>query len=124
MLLTHLLKAQLSKAQLVLFVDHLLMSFWKVILRKQASVKRVIHFCLEDSESEGRSRVPLTPEKRTRGDAIAETPWYNHKKQSATIRDNGSVSKMSYHRVPFNYPEKNKRKRIGQEGRLALGKAI
>ena len=75
-------------------------------------MKRVIHFCLEDSESEGRSRVPLTPKKRTRGDAIAETPWYNHKKQSATTRDNGSVSRMSYHRVPLNYPEKNKRKRI------------
>ena len=75
-------------------------------------MKRVIHFCLEDSKSEGRSRVPLTPEKRTRGDAIAENPWYNHKKQSATIRDNGSVSRMSYHRVPFNYPEKNKKERI------------
>ena len=48
-----------------------------------------IHFCLEDSESEyrwvpkhpssallvhERSRVPLTPKRRTRGDEIAETP--------------------------------------------------
>ena len=59
-----------------------------------------------------RSRVPLTPKKRTRRDAIAETPWYNHKKQLATTRDNGSVSRMSYHRVPFIYPEKNKREWI------------
>ena len=75
-------------------------------------MKRVIHFCLEDSESEGRSRVPLTPEKRTRGDAIAENPWYNHKKQCATTRNKGSVSRMSYHRIPVNYPEKNKREWI------------
>ena len=59
-----------------------------------------------------RSRVPLTPKKRTRGDATAETPRYNHKKQCAITRNNGSVSRMSYHRVPFNYPEKNKREWI------------
>ena len=55
-----------------------------------------------------KSRVPLIPKKRTRGDATAETHWYNHKKLSATTRDNGSVSRMSYHKDPFNYPEKNK----------------
>ena len=32
---------RITKAQLVPLVDHLLMSFWKLILRKQASVKRV-----------------------------------------------------------------------------------
>ena len=59
-----------------------------------------------------KSRVPLAPKKRTRGDVTAATTWYNHKKQCTTTRNKGSVSRMSYHRVPLNYPEKNKRKRI------------
>ena len=59
-----------------------------------------------------RSRVPLAPKKRTRGDVTAATTWSNHRKQCATTRNKGSVSRMSYHRVPFNYPEKNKRERI------------
>ena len=61
-----------------------------------------------------RSRVPFAPKKRTRGDITAATIWFNHKKQCATIRNKGSISRMSYHRVPLNYPEKNKRERISQ----------
>ena len=61
-----------------------------------------------------RSRVPLAPKKRTRGDVTAATTWYNHKKQCATIRNKDFVSGISYHRVPFNYPEKNKRERMSQ----------
>ena len=59
-----------------------------------------------------RSRVPLAPKKRTRGDVTAATTWSNHRKQCATTGNKGSVSRMSYHRVPLNYPEKNKRERI------------
>ena len=42
----------------------------------------------------------------------AATTWSNHRKQCATTRNIGSISRMSYHRVPHNYPEKNKRVRI------------
>ena len=50
--------------------------------------------------------------KRTRGDVTAATTWSNHKKQCTTTRNKGFVSRMSYHRVPLNYPEKNKREWI------------
>ena len=59
-----------------------------------------------------RSRVPLPPKKRTRGEVTAATTWSNQKKQCTTTRNKGCVSRMSYHRVPLNYPEKNKRERI------------
>ena len=59
-----------------------------------------------------RSRVPLAPKKGASCDVTAATTWYNHKKQCATIRNEGSISRISYHRVPFNYPEKNKREWI------------
>ena len=61
-----------------------------------------------------RSRVPLASKKRTHGDVTAATTWCNHKKQCATIRNKDFVSGISYHRVPFNYPEKNKRERMSQ----------
>ena len=59
-----------------------------------------------------RSRVPLVPKKRTHGEVTAATTWSNHKKQYTTTRNESSVTRMSYHRVPLNYPEKNKRERI------------
>ena len=61
-----------------------------------------------------RSRVPLASKKRTHGDVTAATTWCNHKKQCATIRNKDFVSGISYHKVPFNYPEKNKRERMSQ----------
>ena len=61
-----------------------------------------------------RSRVPLAPKKRTRGDVTTATTWFNHKKQCATTRNKDLVSGISYHRVPFNYPEKDKRERMSQ----------
>ena len=61
-----------------------------------------------------RSRVLLAPKKGASCDVTAATTWYNHKKQCATIRNKGSISRISYHRVPFNYPEKNKRERMPQ----------
>ena len=61
-----------------------------------------------------RSRVPPVSKKRTRGDVTAATAWFNHKKQCATTRNKDLVSGISYHRVPFNYPEKDKRERMSQ----------
>ena len=59
-----------------------------------------------------RSRVPLVPKKRTCGDITGAIAWSNHKRQCTTTRNKGSVSRMSHHRIPFNYPEKNKREWI------------